>query len=124
MEKEKGKRLLKKTAVIVAAVAVFTTLFIIPFRVEHFEDEDIYRSLIILPDIAEHSKDVIAYSPVVPWYKIREDHYIVRGSSNHAFIEEVEMPVKYMQRRLVVFGKSLWYTKYMVFENGKVIRDY
>lgn len=118
MTKEKGKRSFKKIAVIVTAVAVFATLFVIPFRVEKFEDEDIYPVRLPWPSV--HSSTVSAYSPLVPWYKIREDHYFPNKPENQPYIGEWGQPLMYIQRRLVVFGIPLWYKTYQNDHDGNI----
>lgn len=118
MTKAKGKISFKKIAVIVTVVAVFVTLFVIPFRVEKFEDKDIYP--VRLPWLSVHSSTVSAYSPLVPWYKIREDHYFPHKPENQPYVGEWWQPLMYIQRRVVVFGIPLWYRIYQNDQDGNI----
>ncbi|MBR6476721.1 MAG: hypothetical protein IKS98_14925 [Lachnospiraceae bacterium] len=103
MLQKKGRKLLLKIAVALAAVAVLATLFAIPFRSTSSESE-------------------YTYSPIVPWYMISEEYNYFEEPSNAPLIGEWDFPARSVRRKLIIFGKEYRSEMYLEWKDGRVKR--
>ena len=94
-----------KLAVMIAAalavVAVLSTLFAIPFRSESSEGE-------------------YTYSPIVPWYMIREEYNYFMEPSNAPLIGSWDFPSRSVKRELIILGKVYKSDMYLEYKDGRV----
>ena len=103
MSQKKWKWLFVKIAVVIAATAVFAMLFAIPFKSGFSEDE-------------------YTYSPIVPWYMIREEYNYFEEPSNAPTIGNWDFPERSVRRKLIVFGKEYRSDLYLEYKDGRVIK--
>lgn len=103
MSQNKRKWLFVKIAVAIAAVVVFATLFAIPFNTKSVEGE-------------------YTYSPIVPWYMIREEYNYFEEPSNAPFIGSWDFPERSVSRKLIVFGKEYRSETYLEYKDGRVVK--
>ena len=103
MSQNKRKWLFVKIAVAIAAVVVFATLFAIPFNTKSVEGE-------------------YTYSPIVPWYMIREEYNYFEEPSNAPFIGSWDFPERSVRHKLIVFGKEYRSDMYLEYKDGRVIK--
>ena len=103
MSKKKGKKLFVMIAAAVAVVAVLATLFVIPFRSAGSENE-------------------YTYSPVVPWYMIREEYIYLMEPSNPPIIGSWDFPARTVRRELIVLGKVYKSDLYAEYKDGRVTK--
>lgn len=103
MPQNKGKWLFVKIAVAIAAIAVFAVLFVIPFN---FKDEE----------------GGYTFSPIVPWYVIREEYDYFEEPSNAPFIGTWDFPDRSVRHKLIVFGKEYRSDMHLEYKDGRVIK--
>ena len=103
MSQNKRKWLFVKIAVAIAATAVFAVLFVIPFN---FKDEE----------------GGYTFSPIVPWYVIREEYDYFEEPSNAPFIGTWDFPDRSVRHKLIVFGKEYRSDMYLEYKDGRVIK--
>ena len=103
MSQKKWKWLFVKIAVVIAATAVFAALFAIPFKSGFSEDE-------------------YTYSPIVPWYMIREEYNYFEEPSNAPTIGDWDFPERSVRRKLIVFGKEHSSDLYLEYKDGRVVK--
>ena len=103
MSQKKWKWLFVKIAVVIAATAVFAALFAIPFKSGFSEDE-------------------YTYSPIVPWYMIREEYNYFEEPSNAPTIGTWDFPERSVRRKLIVFGKEYRSDLYLEYKDGRVVK--
>lgn len=101
MSKKNGKSLFIKITVAIVAVAVIAALFVIPFRFGI-------------------SESVSTYSPVVPWYMIREEYNCFMEPSSPPLIGEWDLPERSVKRELIIFGKEYSSDIYLEYKDGRV----
>ena len=103
MSQKKWKMLFVKIAVVIAATAVFAALFAIPFKSGFSEGE-------------------YTYSPIVPWYMIREEYNYFEEPSNAPTIGDWDFPERSVRRKLIVFGKEYSSDLYLEYKDGRVAK--
>ena len=103
MSQNKRKWLFVKIAAVLAATAVFATLFVIPLNFSCLEGE-------------------YTYSPIVPWYMIREEYNYFEEPSNAPFIGSWDIPERSVRRKLIVFGKEHSSDLYLEYKDGRVVK--
>ena len=103
MTQNKRKWLFVKIAVAIAATAVFAVLFVIPFN---FKDEE----------------GGYTFSPIVPWYVIREEYDYYEEPSNAPFFGTWDFPDRSVRHKLIVFGKEYRSDMYLEYKDGRVIK--
>lgn len=103
MSQNKRKMLFVKIAVVIAATVVFAMLFAIPFRIKRQEG-------------------VYTYSPIVPWYMIREEYDYFEEPSNAPFIGDWDFPERCVRHKLIVFDKEYRSETYLEYKDGRVVK--
>ena len=103
MTQNKRKWLFVKIAVAIAATAVLAVLLVIPFP---FNDEE----------------GGSTFSPIVPWYVIREEYDYFEEPSNAPFIGTWDFPDRSVRHKLIVFGKEYRSDMYLEYKDGRVIK--
>lgn len=103
MSQKKRIMLFVKIAVVIAAAVVFAALFVIPFNSRQLERE-------------------YTFSPIVPWYMIREEFDYFEEPSNAPQIGTWDFPDRCTRHKLIVFGKEYRSETYLEYKDGRVTK--